>query len=174
MYRAFFALHQICFRSKLMTICISIRQVLSFGIVASLLFSAEATQAAILTNGSFETGTLPTPDGTTFTAGSTAIKGWVVGGHGIDYIAAYWQASNGSRSIDLDSGTILGAGPYDGSISQTFSTTIGQSYDVTFDMAGNPDGLPTAKSARVSAAGQFADFTFVNSNQTHAAMGYLP
>jgi choice-of-anchor C domain-containing protein len=141
--------------------------------IPALALSTSA-QASLLSNGSFESGSLPTATGTTLTAGSTAITGWVVGGRGIDYIGTYWQASDGSRSIDLDSGTILGPGPYDGSISQTFPTTPGQAYLVTFDMAGNPDGGPALKSLEISAAGQSAVVSFLNSNQTHSNMGYQP
>jgi len=131
-----------------------------------------SVHANIIVNGSFETGTLPTPPGTTFVSGSTAVDGWVVGGHGIDYIGTYWQASQGGRSIDLDSGTVLGAGPYDGSIAQTFATVSGQQYQVIFDMAGNPDGGPALKSLEISAAGQSANLSFLNSGQTLSNMGY--
>lgn len=117
---------------------------------------------------------MPDPLGTTLVAGSTAINGWVVGGNGIDYIGTYWQAAHGGRSIDLDSGTILGPGPYDGSISQTFATSAGLPYAVSFEMAGNPDGGPLLKTVRVSAAGQSADISFLNSTQTRDNMGYEP
>jgi choice-of-anchor C domain-containing protein len=145
-----------------------------FAIVAALTVAVPSAPANIIVNGSFETGTLPTPPGTTFVSGSTAIDGWLVGGHGIDYIGTYWQASDGGRSVDLDSGTVLGAGPYDGSIAQTFGTVSGQPYRVNFDMAGNPDGAPALKSLEVSAAGQSANLSFLNSSQTLSNMGYQP
>ena len=58
--------------------------------------------ASGLINGGFESGAVG--PGATFIAlqaGSTNIKGWVVGSGGIDYIGGYWQASEGSRSINL-------------------------------------------------------------------------
>ncbi|HEY4308365.1 MAG TPA: choice-of-anchor C family protein [Pirellulales bacterium] len=150
------------------------RQAIAFSIVVSAVLLSSQAGATLIVNGSFESGALPTPPGTTLTSGSTDITGWVVGGHGIDYIGTYWQASDGGRSIDLDSGTILGAGPYDGSISQTFVTTSGQEYRVGFDMAGNPDGGPALKVLEISAAGQSSQLSFLNTDQTHGAMDYQP
>lgn len=104
------------------------------GIVV-MLFGTSA-QTAIFTNGSFEIGNYNSGsnDFNTLASGSSAIDGWVVGGAGIDWINAYWTAADGTKSIDL-AGTPNGPG----SISQTFDTTSGRIYDVTFAMAGNPD-----------------------------------
>ena len=47
----------------------------------------------------------------------------------------YWQAAQGSKSIDLD-------GSEDSrpaAISQTFDTVVNSTYVVTFTMSGNPD-----------------------------------
>lgn len=96
-------------------------------------------------NGSFESGTNPgvfTPLG----AGSTAINGWTVGGDSIDYIGTYWNAQNGSRSVDL-------SGNAPGSIFQTFDTVLGQVYNVTFFLGANGDGPPPTKTVDVSATG---------------------
>ena len=98
-----------------------------------------AAQAATITNGSFEAASVNPGGGfVSLGFGSTAITGWTVGGAGIDYIGGYWQAADGQRSIDL---SLNGAG----SISQTIATVIGQSYNVTFALAGNPDGGPSTK-----------------------------
>ena len=92
----------------------------------------------------------------TLAPGNTQIDNWTVGpAVGVDYIGGYWQAQNGSRSIDL-SGTTLpdgGPGPYFGSISQDFTATIGQQYKVTFWLSGNPDGPPDPKKADVTVDG---------------------
>ena len=99
--------------------------------VATGLMASSASAAAFI-NGSFESG--PNPGSfTTLNNGSTAITGWTVGGHGIDYIGTYWQAADGVRSLDLSA---LDAG----GISQTFDTIVGKTYKVTFSLAGNPDG----------------------------------
>lgn len=144
---------------------------LLFAILA--LLSSHRANADLLRNGSFEKGELSDPTGMTLAAGSKTIDGWVVGGRGVDWIGRYWQASEGGRSIDLDSGDVLGDGPYDGSISQTFATTVGRKYLVTFDLAGNPDSEPDIKPVQVSAAGRVELFRFYNSRkQTHERMGY--
>jgi len=114
-------------------------------------------QAAFFVNGSFESATVD-PNNSAFgfvefNAGDTSIIGWIVDRDNIDYIGSYWQASNGARSIDLD-------GLRPGSISQTFDTVIGSTYQVGFDLAGNPDGPPTIKRLQVSAGNDSAIFQF--------------
>jgi choice-of-anchor C domain-containing protein len=137
--------------------------------------SSGAAGANLIQNGSFEQGVLADPNGMTLAAGSTVIDHWLVGGHGIDWIGAYWQAADGGRSIDLDSGMVLGQGPYDGTLSQAFATTPGQQYLVSFWMAGNPDGGLSVKPLQVTAAGTSVEFGFDNTlGQTTAAMGYVP
>ena len=103
---------------------------------------------ANVTNGSFEDGTDP-GSRLGLSIGSTAITGWTVYGIGsgllIEYIGSYWAASDGSRSLHLNGPD----GP--GGVSQTIATVPGVSYQVTFDMAGNPDGEPTIKELTVDA-----------------------
>lgn len=83
------------------------------------------------TNGSFEGGPNPGTSWVTLGAGSTQINGWTISAGNIDYIGTAWQSSDGSRSLDM-SGSGVGA------ISQAFTTVAGQTYTVTFDLAGNP------------------------------------
>jgi choice-of-anchor C domain-containing protein len=99
---------------------------------------AGSAQAATITNGSFEQGTFTSDAFDTLAAGNTNITGWTIGGAGVDWIGSHWDASEGSRNVDMSA---LSAG----SLSQTLSTTIGQSYKLTFDLAGNPDGAPIPK-----------------------------
>ncbi len=129
----------------------------------SALGLGSVASAAGFQNGSFETGTNPG----TFTqlgAGDPSIAGWTIGGHSVDYIGTYWQASNGERSIDMSGG---GAG----SLSQSFDTLIGQKYVVTFDMAGNPDS-GSLKSMTVSAAADSANYTFDSTVTSKPNMGW--
>lgn len=114
--------------------------------------SSVIAQSNLLINGSFEEG--PHPGGfSTLQPGSTDIKGWIVTRASIDYIGSTMPSSHGKRHLDLD-GT-----PGYGGVQQTFSTTSGQKYRVTFDMAGNPGGPPTTKKMAVQAAGQSAVFS---------------
>ncbi len=134
--------------------------------------------ADLIQNGSFEESIYSSVDTwRTLHAGSTAISGWTVIGtthttDSIDYIGNYWQASDGSRSIDLD-----GCGTR-GGLEQTIATEIGHTYRLAFDVAGNMDGNPYGsglRSMEVSAIGattQSASFSFDCTEQSHWDMGW--
>ncbi len=118
--------------------------------VAATLVLASSSQANLLTNGSFELGVNPPgPPGDPFkvvnTGNSTTLTGWTVGGAvGVDWIhSSYWQASQGNYSLDLNA---LGIG----SVSQTFATTAGATYAVTYDLSMNPDTNNTFPIPRVA------------------------
>jgi choice-of-anchor C domain-containing protein len=104
-----------------------------------VLFSVGA-QATPFFNGSFELGIDPGSFTPLNGPDSTSITGWTVGGgaNSIDYIGSYWKASNLAKSLDLN-------GLVPGSISQTFDVNPGTTYQVSFDVAGNPDGGPQVK-----------------------------
>ena len=129
-----------------------------------------AAQANLLTNGSFEVGPVP---GTfvNLTGGSTAITGWTVTGTTIDYVGSLWEASDGSRSLDLDGS--IGWPHTNGGVAQSFATMPGMAYVVSFDLAGNPYNTPTIKPMRVAAAGQSQDFTFDSTGRSVVNMGWL-
>ena len=132
--------------------------------------------ASLIVNGSFEEG----PAVGRFlnlTKGDTSVAGWMVTGEGVDYVSTgYWVSSDGTRAIDLDgSARSRLTPPYvQGGIAQTFATTPGTQYRVTFDLAGNPNQLPRVKPMRVSAAGESAEFTFDATGKTGLRMGWTP
>lgn len=133
----------------------------------SALIVTPVQAANLIQNGSFETATID--PGASFIglyAGSTAITGWTVSQGTIDYKGTLWQASEGSRSLDLSGGN-------DGGIQQTFNTTVGETYRVTFDLAGNTFTSPTIKDMRVSAGGSSADFSFDTTGKSNSNMGWL-
>lgn len=110
----------------------------SIAAAAVLFASVGAAQAAsLITNGSFETGTVSNPF-STLSAGSGDLSDWSIDSGSIDYIGNYWQPQDGSRSLDMSG---LGAG----AISQSFATAAGQQYEVSFYIAANPDGPPPVK-----------------------------
>jgi len=120
-------------------------------------------QQNLLVNGSFEQGpnigaylTVQSP--------STAMPGWTVFTGSVDINGAYWQASDGVRSLDLD-----GLSP--GGIQQTVATTPGALHELRFDMAGNPD-TPEVKRMRVTAGGRSQDFSFDSTGHSLASMGW--
>ena len=82
--------------------------------------------AAGLINGSFENNcAAPVAGFITLGAGSTCVTGWTVGPHSVDLVGTYWQAKDGTHSIDL-------GGNAPGSIFQTFSTVVGGLYTVNY------------------------------------------
>jgi choice-of-anchor C domain-containing protein len=131
---------------------------------------------SLIVNGSFEDA----PPVRTFfniAAGASSLEGWQVTGEGIDVVSdVYWQASHGVRSVDLDgSARSRTSPPYShGGVAQSFNTTSGTRYLVTFDMAGNTAAPPAMKPMRVSAAGQSMDFAFDVTGKTFRNMGWLP
>ena len=139
---------------------------LGAAVAASLALSAASASAVTIVNGSFETG--PNPGVfTTLGNGDTSITGWTVVGLGVDYIGTYWQASDGVRSLDLN-------GNDQGGVSQMLTgLTVGQTYNIGFDMAGNPDGGSGVKILVASDGGSQSDvFSFVQGGNTRASMGW--
>lgn len=144
--------------------------VLAAGVL--MLGTTGVVQADPFTNGSFESATISPISFTTLGSGSTAITNWIIGGS-VDYIGGYWQAANGSRSLDMNGNSV-------GSISQTFDTIIGQEYFVNFALAGNPDsrgatGNPSVKIMRASFDSGYTSqyFDFEDLNAIRANMGWV-
>jgi choice-of-anchor C domain-containing protein len=84
----------------------------------------------------------------------------VVTGNRIDYLGPPWDVSDGVRALDLDGNGGIGG------IAQTFATTLGQTYVVSFDLSGNPQGGPLVKDVRVEAGAFTQDYTFDTFGQT--------
>ena len=128
-------------------------------------FPASVIGDNILINGSFESG--PNPGGyLPLWSGSKVIDGWTVTADTIDYIGTTWTSANGARSLDL-TGT-----PGAGAIAQKFATIPGATYAVTFQLAGNPDALPTVKDLEVRAAGESTSFAFDTRGRSTLSMGW--
>jgi choice-of-anchor C domain-containing protein len=152
------------------------------GILLACLAVLPLWAAAIVSNGSFESasGAAQPPgayvrcyaDGTcTFLnprpAGS--IDYWVISGE-IDYIGTHWIAADGNRSLDLNGDAATGG------VSQVISTLPGRQYEVSFYLAGNPDGgvgVSPVKNLTVEAAGHSQNFTFDTTGRTRASMGWV-
>ncbi len=124
-------------------------------LLLTIFLPVSSALAMSILNGSFEQGTDPgaflnSP------AGSGNITSWEIIGLSVDYIGTVWQASDGNRSLDLE-GIEANAG---GGVRQSFATDIGQMYEVTFDMAGNPVGEVGIKVLNVSAGDNNQNFLF--------------
>jgi choice-of-anchor C domain-containing protein len=140
-----------------------------------LIGMAGAASANLITNGGFE-DTNETHSGNGFDtlfAPNNAIEGWAVTSGSIDWINTHWQASEGTKSIDL-------AGNQVGQILGTqFATRIGTVYDVSFDVAGNPDNASSGTtkygvSSTVNGSGTHNTnlFSFDTVGATRANMGW--
>ena len=140
-------------------------------LVVVLLAAASGAFAAPFQNGSFEgtaaCNTFNVPAGTNFT------PGWTVSIGNIDFEGSYpacgWTASNGTNSLDL-----VGTGGI-GGVSQTFDTVPGQTYTVSFDLAGNPAGIggSPVKPLTVTVDGVTQNYTFDVTGRTAASMGWV-
>jgi choice-of-anchor C domain-containing protein len=142
----------------------------SITVMAATLALAGAAQASsnLVTNGSFEAGSPQPGNGgfATLGAGSTAMAGWTVTGDSVDWINGYWQASDGTHSVDLNG---LGVG----GVSQTITTVAGQTYLLTFDLSGNPDSAIATRTLQVTAGDASDPFAFAMGGNSHGAMGWL-
>ncbi len=137
-------------------------------VVLFLAVFASVCQANLLQNGSFENVNSYVDNGFGFMGLSApgVIPGWTVGGAGVDWINTFWTPSNGNFSLDLNSDN-------PGSVSQSFPTTSGATYTLSFDLAGNPGGLPNNKSLDVLVTGwPTQSFTFNTANNSTTNMGW--
>ncbi|WP_420802468.1 choice-of-anchor C family protein [Streptomyces taklimakanensis] len=118
-------------------------------------------------DGSFEYPAVAADKFQSFGTGQT-MGPWRVTSGAVDLIGAgFWQAAEGDQSLDLNAAT-------PGTVAQTFTTTPGRTYTVTYSLAGNPDGASPLKTGRALVDGQnFQDFSFDTTGKTRADMGYV-
>ena len=119
----------------------------------------------LLTNGSFES-----PQQSASTTFITIMNGatigaWTVTTGSVDLIRTYWAPADGYQSIDLN-------GSSAGTIAQTFATTAGATYQLRFNMAGNPDYTLTKAMHVWWGAQDLGLFTFAQTGQSRSAMGW--
>ncbi len=141
---------------------------IAIGGLASVALAGAALAFSGPTNGSFETGAF-VDNGIGFeqlNAGDTSVDGWTVDAGSIDWISTYWSAQDGLMSIDM-------SGVDAGTLSQTLSTTIGNTYTVSFYLSGNPEGPPAVKTLDVSATGgSVGNYTFDTTGNTRTSMNW--
>jgi choice-of-anchor C domain-containing protein len=107
---------------------------------------ANATPAALLFNGSFETPAVPAgKKARTFVAGDQALTSWRVTTGSVD-VQSYWPTIGGIQTIDLN-------GVARGGIQQAFPTVPGQTYQFSFHYANNPDRPGRTATATVTVIG---------------------
>lgn len=133
-----------------------------FTLVLILLCVAVSAQASPIFYDGFNG--ISDPMFTTVNLGGT-IGPWTVSNGSVDWISTYWQPAGGNGSID-----IAGNGP--GALSTTLSTVAGQSYTLSFYLAGNPDGGDPNKFLQVQVGNLNQVFTFDTSGHSHNSMGW--
>lgn len=142
-------------------------------ITGPLLCASAASGASVIDSiygngaGSFE---IPDPNIAyyeNYGTGSTDLTGWTVGSGSVDWVRnTVWNASHGNYSIDMNGTVPPGDPPSVGSIFTMFSTTIGASYRVTFDIAGflTDGNMANPKGIDVNAAGVTTHFSLTTTD----------
>jgi len=138
--------------------------------VAGALAFGIQTHASLVADGNFTAAGTPSSFTTYFA--SQTMGGWTVVSGSVDLIGGYWQSPpGGGNSVDM-------AGDTSGTISQTISgLVIGQLYQLSFDLSGNPDGPPSIKQLGVGltiGGGSPYAFSYTIGANTKASMNYLP
>ncbi|KAA0213139.1 MAG: choice-of-anchor C family protein [Leptolyngbya sp. PLA3] len=129
---------------------------MKFGLLvcAAMAVAPIASAQNLIINGSFEDSSLNPGGGwIPVGGGSGAIDGWTTIGNGVDYMGTLWPAAEGVRCLDINN-----VAP--GGVFQSFATTAGRTYTVTFAMSANMFGGPALKTMDVSAGGSVASFEF--------------
>jgi choice-of-anchor C domain-containing protein len=128
--------------------------------LGALAMTAPAAQAVtILTNGGFEAPAAPTGS---FINETTSFSGWTVTTNNVDIVSGSTPnpaAFEGAQYLDL-----VGTGST-GGIAQTFSTTVGQAYLLTFQYSNNPGNSPS--SANVDIGSIVNDGSLLAGSVTH-------
>jgi choice-of-anchor C domain-containing protein len=142
-----------------------------FCCLAVLVALVVPASADIVMNGQFLTGTNSPGAFENLGIGSTVIDHWSVTAGNVDWIGTYWQQQPaGGQSMDLD-------GLMPGAISQNIATVAGQTYFLSFWLAGNPanqDPTQTLKTLEVTAGNASQIFTFDTAGHSTAGMGWVP
>nr|WP_175472516.1 MULTISPECIES: DUF642 domain-containing protein [unclassified Duganella] len=95
---------------------------------------------------------------------ASGLTGCAIGAGSVDLIGTYRTHAGGGFSIDLN-------GSSAGTISQSFATVTGQFYNVSFSMAGNPDGGGLTKTISAGVAG-VNTFSFDGTGASKTAMSW--
>jgi choice-of-anchor C domain-containing protein len=142
------------------------------GLIVVAVSTAPAS-AGLIINGSFEQGNFGgNPSFRRLTPGSNFLTGWTVGGVAVDWhnTAEMRFPHTGDKVLDLH---LDGAAGSQGTLSQTFATTAGQWYELSFFLSGPGSnfGFPNPRSVNVSIAGIQQTFSTPASLNTNMLWG---
>lgn len=133
-------------------------------LLLTLVGAAVSAQASVIFSDGFNFDANSVPSSFT-TVGSGLIGPWTVG-QGVDRIGGYWQAGEGNGSIDM-------SGNADGMLSTNLNTTAGESYIISFYLAGNPAGGNAVKLLKLQVGSLDHTFSFDTSSQNLNSMGWV-
>jgi choice-of-anchor C domain-containing protein len=132
-----------------------------------------SAHANLLVNSSFEEGDFSGANNSykRLLAGDGSLTGWTIGGTGVDWhnTGEMRPHADGGKVIDFN----LNGGGDTGTISQSFSTTQGAWYRLSFSLAG-PQGetwFPDPRTIRVNIDGSSQTFSQAASNPTSLIWG---
>ncbi|MFD8396752.1 choice-of-anchor C family protein [Streptomyces sp. NPDC059680] len=135
--------------------------------------AASSSVAAPLDDGSFETPEVMPDELETYVRGQF-IGPWKVTQATVDLYDGVWKTADGQQFLDLNGTEGDLANTHPGAVSQTFATTPGRSYTVTYALAGNIQQGPVMKTGKVLIDGQdFQDFSFDTTGKTAFNMGWV-
>jgi choice-of-anchor C domain-containing protein len=141
-----------------------------------LLAFAATTSGATFQNGDFEHGSVPnTCNVFNLPAGSSVITGWTVSVGTIDWEGrppCGWLAARRANAIGKNSIDLVGQACV-GGIQQTFDTTPGTQYRLSFGLAGNYGAPPVIKPLAVIVNGVTSNFTFDTTGKSQFNMGWV-
>ena len=136
-----------------------------------LLAFAATTSGAPFQNGRFDQGSVPnTCNVFDLPVGSNVITGWTVSVGTIDWESpppCGWLARKQHNSIDLVGKFCVGG------IQQTFDTTPGGHYRLSFALAGNYGAPPVIKPLAVTVNGVTTNFLFDTTGKSQFNMGWV-
>ncbi|MEU9126398.1 choice-of-anchor C family protein, partial [Streptomyces sp. NPDC048506] len=130
--------------------------------------SPRPPSGSVMSDGSFESQVTGQP--VTYYGTGDTIGPWQVVQGSVNLVrSGQLQAADGQQSIDMNGDP---PGPAAGAIAQTFPTTAGRPYTVSFRLAGNPTCAPVAKTLRADIGTVTRDFSFDTTGHSATDMGW--
>ena len=127
---------------------------------ATILSGSAVASENLIKNGSFEESRAVGP----FDGNTTPVE-WTRESGTVDLIGSYWQAQQGTQSIDL-----FGDSP--GTIYQDITTVEGETYRLEYYQSYNPDSADTSQSVAVSFGGNLRQTSFTNGSASRTQMNW--
>ena len=133
------------------------------GLVLTAAAGHALSSTNLVANGSFEANVVSSPF-VNFSTTTQGISNWIIGVGNVDLVGSLWTAAGGVNSVDL-------SGTRKGEIHQTLSTVAGQTYQLSFALAGNFQGGPAIKGMSVN-IGPNGLYTFDTTGKSAGNMGW--